>query len=103
MPLALGSMFQKAYGQTNPTNVNEVLNFALALEYLEYHYYNNALTLANTTYIPAGPAREAITTIRNHEDAHVKLLAGALGTAAIAPFAYADYDFTRCRHFSRDS
>ena len=38
MPLALGSMFQKAYGQsTLPSGVADVLNFALALEYLEYH------------------------------------------------------------------
>jgi hypothetical protein len=39
MPLALGSMFQKAYGQTTlPAAVVDVLNFALSLEYLEYHF-----------------------------------------------------------------
>ncbi len=46
MPLALGSMFQKAYGQSNPSSVNDVLNFALSLEYLEYHFYNHAVVAA---------------------------------------------------------
>ncbi len=44
--------------------------------------------------IPSGAPLAAITTIRNHELAHVNLLKGALGTAAIAPLAYADFDFT---------
>ncbi|WP_449435002.1 ferritin-like domain-containing protein [Pedobacter steynii] len=46
MPLALGSMFTKAYGQSTPTAVVEVLNFALTLEYLEYHFYNHSLLAA---------------------------------------------------------
>ncbi|OWK70752.1 ferritin-like domain-containing protein [Pedobacter sp. AJM] len=94
LPLAMGSLFQKAYGQTNPSSVNDVLNFALALEYLEYNYYNHALTLANSTYIPDGPARQAITTIRNHERAHVDLLKGALNISGADQYVYADFDFT---------
>jgi len=94
VPLALGGLFKKAYGQTNPASVNEVLGFALALEYLEWNYYNHALTLANSTYIPDGPARQAITTIRNHERAHVDLLKGALGITGSDQYVYADFDFT---------
>jgi rubrerythrin len=93
LPLALGSVFQKAYGQSTPSAVTDVLNFALALEYLEYHFYNHALVAA-PGLIPSGAPTAAITTIRNHEDAHVKLLKGALGSAARAEITYAMTDFT---------
>ncbi len=95
LPMALGSMFQKAYGQTNPGNVNDVLNFALALEYLEWNFYNRALGLSSGAgYIPVGPARDAITTIRNHERMHVDLFKGALGITGADGYLQSDFDFT---------
>ena len=102
MPLALGSMFQKAYGQTAlPAAVVDVLNFALSLEYLEYHFYNHCIVgktpgsaVTDVTFnFPNAASQAAITTIRDHEKAQVDLLVGALGSSARAPIAYADTDF----------
>jgi hypothetical protein len=109
MPLALGSMFQKAYGQTAlPAAVVDVLNFALALEYLEYHFYNHCIvgktpgsSVTDVTFnFPNAASQAAITTIRDHEKAHVDLLIGALGSSARAPIAYADTDFRAGGTFS---
>lgn len=95
VPLAVGSMFTKAYGQNQtPAQVADVFNFALALEYLEWNYYNHALTLANATYIPAGPAKDAITVIRDHERMHVDFLKTALKITGADGYMYADFDFT---------
>ncbi|MDQ0965564.1 hypothetical protein QFZ20_000967 [Flavobacterium sp. W4I14] len=109
MPLALGSMFQKAYGQTAlPAAVVDVLNFALSLEYLEYHFYNHCIVgktpgsaVTDVTFnFPNAASQTAITTIRDHEKAHVDLLIGALGSSARAPIAYADTDFRAGGTFS---
>ncbi|RBQ09132.1 ferritin-like domain-containing protein [Pedobacter miscanthi] len=102
VPLALSSMFQKAYGQTTlPAAVVDVLNFALSLEYLEYHFYNHCIVgktpgsaVTDVTFnFPNAASQAAITTIRDHEKAHVDLLVTTLGSAARAPIAYADTDF----------
>lgn len=95
LPLALGSMFKKAYAQ-NTSGIVDVLNFALTLEYLEYHFYNHALLAAPGLLTPGTPAHGAITTIRDHEKAHVDLLKGAITTSGGTPvsFTYDQFDFT---------
>jgi rubrerythrin len=93
-PLALGSMFNKAYGQTTPTAVKDVLNYALTLEYLEYNFYQTAVNSPNL--IPSGACMDAIKTIRDHEKAHVALLKGALEGLKVTPvsFTASQFDFT---------
>lgn len=86
IPFALGSMFKKAYGQSTTTIVG-VLNYALTLEYLEAEFYT--LGAAAPGLVPAGAPMGAITTIRDHENAHVTLLKNTIvalgGTAVVKP------------------
>lgn len=90
LPVALGSLLQKAYGQTQPADVNGILNFALTLEYLEAEFYTRGV--AATGLIPAGtPAVAALTQIRDDENKHVNFLKGVLGTNAVAK---PNFDFT---------
>src|SRR5690554_534608 len=88
MPFALGSVFNKAYGQA-PGNVKEILNFALTLEYLEAEFYTKGV--AASGLIPAGPALNAMMTIRDHENQHVDFLKTALGADAVSKQTF---DFT---------
>lgn len=91
LPLALASLFKKAYGQQTPASVNEVLNFALTLEYLEAEFYT--LGVANTGLMAQGTTAGtgALTNIRDHENQHVAFLKSVLGTAAVAKPVF---DFT---------
>ncbi len=88
LPFALGSFFNTAKAQSTST-VNDVLNFALTLEYLESEFYIKGVS--TTGLIPAGAALTAITKIRDDENAHVAFLKSVLGTAAVAK---PNFDFT---------
>ncbi len=91
VPLALGSMFQKAYGQT-PAAVLDVLNFALTLEYLEAEFYTTALS--RPALITDAAAKAAIQTISTHETQHVAFLRSAITTAGGTPVAKPTFDFS---------
>lgn len=98
LPLAVGAIFNKAYAQTPVgAGVNDVLNFALKLEYLEAYFYRartavTGLSQANTA---------ALATIATDEANHVTFLRGVLGTSAIsAPAAVGVFDFTAGGRFN---
>ncbi|HPH85840.1 MAG TPA: ferritin-like domain-containing protein [Ferruginibacter sp.] len=89
VPLALSSMFTKAYGQ-GTSNVNDVLNFALTLEYLEAEFYSNIVASPVYATLPA-PAQGALSKIAQDEAKHVLFLKSVLGAAAVPK---PTFDFT---------
>ena len=94
MPLALGSMFKKAYGQL-PTDVVDVLKFGFLLEQLEARFYIVGLASSAIT-TAAGTANTAVLTkIRVHEEAHREFLRGVLTSLGATPSTIEPtFDFT---------
>ncbi|TDH29123.1 ferritin-like domain-containing protein [Segetibacter sp. 3557_3] len=91
-PMAIGSMFKKAYGQTTPAGIINVLQYALTLEHFEYRFYERGAALAPIT---AGAERTAIEAIRDSEKKHVDFLRTVITAAGATPVAEkAAYDFT---------
>ncbi len=91
VPIALGSMFKKAYSQTT-TDIEGVLQYALTLEYLEYEFYQKGSAAANL--VPAGAPAGAIATIRDHELAHVNFLKAAITSLGKTPVSKPNFDFS---------
>ncbi len=102
LPIALASMFKKAYGQTT-TGIYGILNYALRLELLEDAFYKAGIAASNggTLAIPAGAPKTAIQTIGAHETAHVNLLKGAITAGGATPQPVENYDFTGSKNGTR--
>jgi hypothetical protein len=110
LPFAFGTLFKKAYGQTNTTTVNNILNYLLKLEYLENAFINFSTVAGQPGSAPAAPPAglSAFTTseisqlsfIQKNDIAHVAFLKFLLGSNAIAnttqgnPTANGIYDYT---------
>lgn len=91
VPFGLGSMFNKAYGQSVPAGVIAVLQYALTLEHFEARFYTDGYNMAP---IPAAD-KPAIQMIRDSEAKHVTFLQQVITGAGATPVAAkANYDFS---------
>jgi len=92
IPVALAALSKEAYGQT-PSDVVDVLQFALTLEYLESEFYNRGVANADIMAIPAGD-RPVFTVIQQHENDHVAALKTFITARGAVPGAKPSFDFT---------
>ncbi|MBF9142846.1 ferritin-like domain-containing protein [Hymenobacter properus] len=101
LPLAVSTLFNKAYGQSAalPQAVIDTLNLALQLEYLEYFYYDTALSSSGLN-LTAEETR-AFQIIRNDEQLHINTLRSTLGSNAFRVLTRADFDYTGSQNKTR--
>ena len=99
LPLAVSTLFNKAYGQAAALDplIVSTLNLALQLEYLEKYFYQTAL--ASNILNPEETA--AFTIILNDENLHINTLRGVLGSQAINDPTRAAFDYTGSQNKSR--
>jgi len=101
LPLAVSTLFNKAYGQSAnlPQPVIDTLNLALQLEYLEFFFYDTAL---NSPSLGLSPEEtKAFQIIRNDEQLHINTLRGTLTSNAIRVLTRADFDYTGSQNRTR--
>ena len=90
VPLALGSMFQKSFSQSASSQILDVLNFALTLEYLESEFYVTGLSSG----VIASVDIPAFQTISTHETEHVEFLRSTIVALGGTPVAKPNFDYT---------
>lgn len=79
LPFVFGTLFKKAYGQTVPAAVTDVLNLLLVTEYLELSFYTKGI---NTPSLIPATDLPSIKQIQADETHHIAFLKSLLGTQA---------------------
>jgi hypothetical protein len=91
VPIALGSMLNKAYSQSTGNQIVDVLNFALTLEYLESEFYMDGLAASG---LIDAKDMSAFQTISMHEIEHVATLTATIKALGGTPVSKPTFDFT---------
>lgn len=91
VPIALGSMLNKAYSQSTGDQIVDVLNFALTLEYLESEFYMDGLAASG---LIAAEDISAFQMISMHETEHVATLTATINALGGTPVSKPTFDFT---------
>jgi len=96
LPLAISSLFNKAYGQTSANStVITALNVILEMEYFEYNFYKtaNSVDVGTGIFIPLADA-PGFTTIEAHQKEHILLLNSMITSIGGTPFTPNHYSAT---------
>jgi rubrerythrin len=107
IPLAFGTMLQRAYGGPKDT-IYDALRLALTLEYLESEFYGRALGVLPSTspvaggLIPSG-VRADFETIYRHEQQHVDTLRSVIQASGGDVPAKPNFDFTGSKNGSQSA
>lgn len=80
-PVVLAATAQQAFGQSLPSEIKDVLNYALTLEHIEDYFYRAGL---ETDGLIPHKYRAIFQQIGLHEAQHVALLESVLGADAVA-------------------
>lgn len=94
LPVAIGSLFQKAYaGSGLPSSqVQAIFNYFLTFEYLTEEFYHTALD--TTGLIPTTLEYTAFDTMRHHELEHLQFLQATIQSLGGTPVTAPKFDFT---------
>src|ERR1700754_1631292 len=90
VPIAIGALSKEAYGQT-PSDVLDVLQFALLLEQLEADFYSRGIAAVGLIPLTDLPIFQAISA---HETAHVNALKNLITSKGGTPGTAPTFDYT---------